>query len=50
VPIIEAWLEEIGVVRLANESLAETTMRAMGITGEELREELQRRAFAVVQE
>jgi hypothetical protein len=44
-PQIAAWLDSIGVLREPNESLAETTARAMGISTQELRAELEQKAF-----
>ena len=41
---IAQWLDSVGVVREPNESLAETTARAMGWSMGELRAALQRRA------
>ena len=43
-PMIAGWLAEWGIVRGENESLAETTARAMGITSRELRALLEFRA------
>jgi len=45
IPIIEDWLTSTGIVREGNEILVETTALAMGISSQELRAELQRRAF-----
>ena len=42
--LIAERLASFGIVRGPNESLAETTARAMGISVRELRAELQRRA------
>ena len=44
VPQIESWLASIGMVRGANESLTEMTMRALGISAQELQAELRLRA------
>jgi hypothetical protein len=43
--VLTGILARFGIVRDGNESLAETTARAMGITAQELRAELQQRAF-----
>ena len=43
-PIIAGWLAGWGIVRGENESLAEATARAMGITSRELRAQLELRA------
>jgi hypothetical protein len=43
-PQIAQWLASIGIVWEGNESLAETTARAFGISIPNLRERLQRRA------
>jgi hypothetical protein len=43
-PQIAQWLDSIGIVREPNESLAEATARAMGLSSQELRAELQQRA------
>jgi len=43
-PMIAGWLAGWGIVRRENESLAETTARAMGITNRELRAQLELRA------
>lgn len=44
-PMMVELLERWGVVRGANESLAETFARAMGMNTDELRAELRRRAY-----
>jgi len=44
VPVLKQWLEAFGVIREANESLAETVARAMGISPAELRRHLVLRA------
>jgi hypothetical protein len=44
VPQIERWLANKGVVRKDEESLAETTARALGWSMAELRQDLQGRA------
>ena len=41
------WVAAMGIVREPNESLAETTARAMGLSIPEFRAELQRRAAGV---
>ena len=41
------WVAAMGFVREPNESLAETTARAMGISSQELRAKLQQRAAGV---
>jgi hypothetical protein len=41
--MIAGWLADWGIVRGENESLAETTARAMGITSRELRAQLELR-------
>ncbi|MBZ5625192.1 MAG: hypothetical protein LAQ69_41800 [Acidobacteriia bacterium] len=46
-PEIAQRLARIGIVRDPNESLAETTARAMGISVRELRAELQQRAAGI---
>ena len=40
IPQIESWLANVGMVRGANESLAETTMRALGISAQVLQSRL----------
>ena len=45
--VLAEWLAGLGIVRGPNESLAETTARAMGISGPELWAELQRRAWGI---
>jgi hypothetical protein len=44
VPQIESWLASIGMVRGANESLAEVVARAQGISLQEFQAELRQRA------
>jgi hypothetical protein len=44
IPKVESWLASVGIVRGANESLAETTMRALGISAQELQSQLRQRA------
>ena len=46
VPMIIELIERWGVVRGANESLAETFARALGTNTDELRAELRRRAYS----
>jgi hypothetical protein len=43
--VLTGILARFGIVPGPNESLAETTARAMGISSQELRAELQQRAF-----
>jgi len=44
---IAEWLARFGIAPGPNESLAETTARALGITCRELQTELQRRAAGI---
>jgi hypothetical protein len=43
--VLKGILARFGIVREGNESLAETAARAMGISAQQLRAELQQRAF-----